>query len=64
MENSSYWRKSTYSGGEAAQCVEMASVRNRVGIRDTKDLRSGHLTVEREALAALVGRIKAGDLDL
>ncbi|TDD29284.1 DUF397 domain-containing protein [Actinomadura sp. KC06] len=58
------WRKSSYSGGEGGQCVELAFLDDSVGIRDSKSHRLGPLTVGREALRGLVGRIKAGDLDL
>ncbi|QXJ23297.1 DUF397 domain-containing protein [Actinomadura graeca] len=68
MESSSKaglcWRKSRYSGGDTGQCVELACVGDSVGIRDSKSVENGHLTVARTALAALAGRIKAGDLDL
>jgi Domain of unknown function (DUF397) len=33
------WRKSSYSGGEG--CVEVASVDQMVGVRDTKDHGNG-----------------------
>ncbi|TMQ91378.1 DUF397 domain-containing protein [Actinomadura soli] len=58
------WRKSTYSGGEGGQCVELATLDDYVCIRDSKDPQLGHLTVGREVLRSLVGRIKAGDLNL
>jgi hypothetical protein len=34
------WRKSTYSGGQGGNCVEVASAPGLVAIRDTKD--KGH----------------------
>jgi hypothetical protein len=34
------WRKSTYSGGQGGNCVEVASAPGRVAVRDTKD--NGH----------------------
>jgi hypothetical protein len=58
------WRKSSYSGGESGQCVEIAQAPGLVGIRDSKTPAAGHLTVDRAAFAALVTRVKAGDLDL
>lgn len=57
------WRKSSYSGGEGGQCVELASLGGSVGIRDSKNAHTPHLTVGREVLSSLLGRIKAGDLD-
>ncbi|MFI0355340.1 DUF397 domain-containing protein [Actinomadura sp. 9N407] len=59
------WRKSSYSGGEGGQCVELAALNAfAVGIRDSKNPSAPHLTVARDELASLVGRIKSGDLDL
>lgn len=59
------WRKSSYSsGGTSGECVELASLGGSVGVRDSKDLAAGHLSIAREDLASLVGRIKAGLLDL
>lgn len=57
------WRKSSYSGGEAGQCVEVAALGAAVGIRDSKSPSAPHLAVARGDLAALVSRIKAGELD-
>ena len=59
------WRKSSYSGsGNTSDCVEMADLGSQIGLRDSKDPSAGHHEVSREALKGLVGRIKAGDLDL
>ncbi|TDC57777.1 DUF397 domain-containing protein [Actinomadura sp. KC345] len=57
------WRKSSYSGGDSGQCVELASLDGSVGIRDSKNPHTPHLAVGREALSGLLGRIKAGELD-
>ncbi|MVZ99216.1 DUF397 domain-containing protein [Actinomadura sp. LD22] len=61
-----HWRKSSYSGGEAGQCVELAELDGAVsvGIRDGKNPEGGHLAVGRADLAVLVCRIKDGALDL
>lgn len=58
------WRKSSRSGGDGGECVELAPLAGSVGIRDSKHPAGGHLTVSRSALADLVDRIKAGDLTL
>lgn len=58
------WRKSSHSGGDSGQCVEVAEAPSHVGIRDSKNPTVGHLTVDRAAFAALVSRVKAEDLDL
>ena len=39
------WCKSTYSGGNGGNCVEVGHAPEYVGIRDTKDRGRGHLTV-------------------
>ncbi|WP_242909339.1 DUF397 domain-containing protein [Actinomadura terrae] len=64
MINQVTWRKSSHSGGEGGQCVELASLDSSVGVRDSKDPQGPHLSVGREALAGLLGRIKSGELDL
>jgi hypothetical protein len=35
--NSENWRKSTYSSGQGGNCVEVASTRAHIAVRDTKD---------------------------
>ncbi|WUH98607.1 DUF397 domain-containing protein [Spirillospora sp. NBC_00431] len=65
MKSSPVWRKSTRStGGTSGECVELASLNDKIGIRDSKNPRTPHITVGREALSSLVAQIKAGDLDL
>ncbi|MFD0857320.1 DUF397 domain-containing protein [Actinomadura adrarensis] len=58
------WRKSSYSGGESGQCVEVAQAPGLVGIRDSKNRAIGPLNMDRVVFAALVSKVKAGDLDL
>ncbi|MWA05577.1 DUF397 domain-containing protein [Actinomadura sp. LD22] len=53
------WRKSSYSTeGTSAQCVEVAALSNAVGLRDSRQPDSGHLTLAPEQFAALVRQIK------
>jgi hypothetical protein len=55
------WRKSTHSGASNnTDCVELASLTEGIGIRDSKAPRTGHLTLERRVFAALLAEIKAG----
>lgn len=35
------WRKSTYSGGQGGECVEVAGTTRQVLVRDTKDHGTG-----------------------
>jgi hypothetical protein len=59
------WRKSSYSGGsDNTDCVEAAQLPDGIGLRDSKNPAGGHLTVSVETLGALIGRIKAGELEL
>ncbi|GAA2256682.1 hypothetical protein GCM10010402_10120 [Actinomadura luteofluorescens] len=48
------WRKSSYSGGHEGDCVEVADLNGRIGIRDSKNLTAGHLTLTREAFTTLL----------
>lgn len=51
------WRKSSHSGGNGGQCVEVASTLN--ALRDSKNPAGPVLNV---GLAALLAEIKAGRL--
>lgn len=54
------WRKSTYSGGNNGQCVEIADLAGRVLVRDSKRPDQGHLTVGRDTWAAFTEAVQAG----
>ncbi|HEY6315009.1 MAG TPA: DUF397 domain-containing protein [Streptosporangiaceae bacterium] len=41
MTSNERWRKSSYSGGQGGNCVEVADHGNRVLVRDTKQDRNG-----------------------
>lgn len=58
------WRKSSYSSSTGGDCVELAALGGKVGLRDSKNPEAGHFTLRPVELEALVGRIKAGELDL
>ncbi|TDD29286.1 DUF397 domain-containing protein [Actinomadura sp. KC06] len=59
------WRKSSRSGsGAQSDCVELAALDDSIGIRDSKNPQLGHLTICRDSLRDLVGRVKVGDWDL
>lgn len=49
------WRKSSYSGAEGGQCVEVAVAAAGVRVRDSKDLGGPVLTVSPHAWARFVG---------
>ncbi|MFJ9732113.1 DUF397 domain-containing protein [Streptomyces sp. NPDC101169] len=49
------WFKSSYSGTEGGQCVEVAPDTAAVHVRDSKAVAGAVLTVSREAWAEFVG---------
>ncbi|MET7380366.1 DUF397 domain-containing protein [Streptomyces sp. NPDC005526] len=49
------WFKSSYSGAEGGQCVEIAGAPAVVHVRDSKAVAGPVLTVSREAWAEFVG---------
>ncbi|RFU40501.1 DUF397 domain-containing protein [Actinomadura logoneensis] len=52
------WRKSSYSGDDHGQCVEVAAIRRAVGVRDSKAADAGHLLLEPACFASLVEHLK------
>jgi hypothetical protein len=52
------WRKSTYSDGNGGDCVELASDRGEILVRDTTNRDGGTLTFAAEAWAAFTTRPK------
>lgn len=58
------WRKSSHSATGNDTCVELADLASVVGVRDSVDPDGPKLAFSRGELAALVGRIKAGEVDL
>ncbi|MER7547773.1 DUF397 domain-containing protein [Spirillospora sp. NPDC127506] len=52
------WRKSSHSGGNGGECVELASAPGVVAVRDSKDPDGPKLLVGREEFAALVASLK------
>ncbi|MFE9171335.1 DUF397 domain-containing protein [Streptomyces kebangsaanensis] len=49
------WFKSSYSGTEGGDCVEVATGTTSVHVRDSKAIAGPVLTVSREAWAGFVG---------
>ncbi|MFI0484149.1 DUF397 domain-containing protein [Actinomadura sp. 9N215] len=52
------WRKSSYTGPNGGECVELAAVPEMVAVRDSKDPDGPKLLVTRRAFAALLSDIK------
>lgn len=47
------WRKSSYSGGEQGQCVEVAETPSAIHVRDTRDPDGPSLTLTLAGFSAL-----------
>jgi Domain of unknown function (DUF397) len=58
------WRKSTHSGTQQGDCVEVADLGGIIGIRDSKAPDAGHLAVPAEHFADLVARVKHSAYDV
>jgi hypothetical protein len=58
MTSNDNWRKSSYSGGEGGNCVELADRDGRVMIRDTQDRSGPVLKVSAQAWREFVGRVQ------
>ena len=57
MNTSTRWRKSTHSGGNEGECVELAEIDGHIGIRDSKNPASGHLTLTRQRFTSLLAHL-------
>jgi hypothetical protein len=54
------WRKSSKSGPEQGDCVEVAALTpGTVGLRDSKDADGPHLSISAQAFGQLVQQLKA-----
>ncbi|MBB4785337.1 DUF397 domain-containing protein [Streptomyces rapamycinicus] len=62
MSAPTQWRKSTFSGGQGPDCVEVARDAHAVHIRES-DQPGTILTSTTTRLAAFIVSVKAGDLD-
>ncbi|TDD90445.1 DUF397 domain-containing protein [Actinomadura darangshiensis] len=54
-----HWRKSTYSGGNEGECVEIADINGHIAIRDSKTPAAGRLTLTRRGFATLLTQLTA-----
>ncbi|MER5356423.1 DUF397 domain-containing protein [Kitasatospora sp. NPDC002551] len=54
MSSELVWFKSSYSGAEGGECVEVAEAMSSVLVRDSKDKSGPHLTFSPEAWGAFV----------
>ena len=57
--NSANWRKSTYSGGNGGDCVEVGNAASMIVVRDTTDRAGTVLAVPAGAWQALLAEVRA-----
>ncbi|KIH99100.1 hypothetical protein LP52_09655 [Streptomonospora alba] len=56
--NDSGWRKSSYSGNQGGDCVEVADTRHQVHVRDTRNRELGHLSFPAASWNAFIAALK------
>jgi len=62
---SAAWRKSSYSGGNGGNCVEVAAnLPGIVAVRDSKNPHGGTLVFTPEEWRAFIGGARDGEFDL
>ncbi|MDE3719863.1 DUF397 domain-containing protein [Nocardiopsis sp. N85] len=54
----SHWRKSSYSGNQGGDCVEVADTPAHVHVRDTQNRSLGHLTFPSSDWGALLSTLR------
>jgi len=54
------WRKSSHSGDNGGDCLELAAPPGMVAVRDSKDPEGGVLLFPRETFRAFTAALKAG----
>ena len=64
IEADTPWKKSTRSGGNGGQCVEVRRHDGEIQVRDSKDLGGPVLTFTSAEWKAFVGGAKNGEFDL
>ncbi|MBT2213445.1 DUF397 domain-containing protein [Actinomadura sp. NEAU-AAG7] len=58
------WRKSSYTGANGGDCVELADFDQSIAVRDSKDPDGPKLTIARRDWAAVLKDVKRGRHDL
>jgi hypothetical protein len=62
MSGSIQWQKSSFSGGDGPNCVEMAQHEGGIAMRES-DVPDNILVTSRANLAAFITGVKAGEFD-
>ncbi|MGW6454934.1 DUF397 domain-containing protein [Streptomyces sp. NPDC055078] len=62
MSASIEWQKSSFSGGDGPNCVEIAQHENSILLRES-DTPALVITTDRAKLAAFIHGVKAGEFD-
>ena len=63
MECEMKWRKSSYSGANGGDCVELAHTKGAMFMRDSKNPNGGMLKFTPGTFSALLTDIKSGKYD-
>lgn len=63
VEVAAVWRKSSRSGGNGGDCVEVASVDRAIAVRDSKDPDGPRLAFPPDVWGAFLADAKAGRYD-
>jgi hypothetical protein len=58
--NALTWRKSSYSGANGGQCIEVGNGTRLIAVRDSKDPDGSVLAFAADTWAAFAERVKAG----
>jgi hypothetical protein len=58
METADSWRKSSHSGANGGECVEVATTAGTVLVRDTRDRNGNVLSVPASAWRAFVSALR------
>jgi hypothetical protein len=61
--NEIVWRKSSFSGNGGNNCLEVATVSDRIAIRESTDPERS-ISIRPETLRAFLRGVKAGEFDL
>ncbi|WP_019630991.1 DUF397 domain-containing protein [Actinomadura atramentaria] len=64
VPSAAQWRKSSYSGGNAGNCVEVASFAPVTGVRDSKNPDGPKLLITAATWRAFTAQVKSGTHDL